>query len=134
MKLRNKIKRARSLGVRILEVGRELPRDAETFARLNKISDCWIRNKGKKELDFMIGELGAAEDQARRIFVAVQGEGSAAQWLGFITYVPVFGTQPGYLHDLTRRLPESPPGAMEPKPTSPPARTIARAAGIQASR
>lgn len=113
MKLRNKIKRARSLGVRVLEVGRELPRSAETFTRLNQISERWIRNKGKKELDFMIGELGAAEDEARRIFVAVLGEGSAAQWLGFITYVPVFGTQPGYLHDLTRRLPESPPGAME---------------------
>lgn len=121
MKLRNKIKRARSLGVRILEVGRELPRSAETFARLHQISDRWIRNKGKKELDFMIGELGGEPrtaanneiDQARRIFVAVHGEGSAARWLGFITYVPVFGSQPGYLHDLTRRVPDSPPGAME---------------------
>lgn len=129
MKLRNKIKRARSLGVRVLEVGRELPRSAETFAKLHEISERWIRKKGKKELDFMIGELGDEPrnelrneprneprneiDRARRIFVAVQGEGSAALWLGFITYVPVFGAQPGYLHDLTRRLPESPPGAME---------------------
>ena len=33
--------------------------------------------------------------------------------VGFITYVPVWGRTPGYLHDLTRRLPTAPPGAME---------------------
>jgi lysylphosphatidylglycerol synthetase-like protein (DUF2156 family) len=95
----------------VLEVGRELPRDAATFTRLNEISGLWIRNKGKKELDFMIGELGRPEEQLRRIFVVMDGESS--RWLGFITYVPVFGAQAGYLHDLTRRLPDAPPGSME---------------------
>jgi lysylphosphatidylglycerol synthetase-like protein (DUF2156 family) len=117
MKLRNKIKRARGIGVRILEVGRELPASAATFAALFEISDRWIKNKGKKELDFMIGELGGPEAQAgalgRRIFVAVLGEGAARRFLGFITYVPVFGERPGWLHDLTRRIPDSPPGTME---------------------
>lgn len=37
----------------------------------------------------------------------------ADKWVGFITYVPVYGQHPGYLHDLTRRLPDAPPGAME---------------------
>src|SRR5205809_7247412 len=32
---------------------------------------------------------------------------------GFITYVPVWGRTPGYLHDLTRRLPMAPAGTME---------------------
>jgi lysylphosphatidylglycerol synthetase-like protein (DUF2156 family) len=112
MKLRNKIKRARALGLRVLEVGRELPRDAATFRRLDEISARWLRDKGKKELDFMIGELGGPAELLRRIFVVVDGA-AAARWLGFITYVPVFGRHSGYLHDLTRRLPEAPPGTME---------------------
>lgn len=139
MKLRNKIGRARRLGLRVRELGRELPRSPASFAALQAISDRWLRRKGKKELDFMIGELGtlvteASDDRRRRIFVVEQAEPVAPSeavaplankyqhkkdhqfsnsWLGFITYVPVYGQHPGYLHDLTRRLPEAPPGAME---------------------
>lgn len=137
MKLRNKIARARRLGLVVREVGRDLPRDAATWAALHAISDRWLRRKGKKELDFMIGELGDLDDRQRRIFVVTQDPEAAdagpddsairprnglAQiprnripniWVGFITYVPVYGQHPGYLHDLTRRLPEAPPGAME---------------------
>jgi lysylphosphatidylglycerol synthetase-like protein (DUF2156 family) len=117
MKLRNKIRRARSLGVRILEVGKELPFSAPTFSALAAVSESWLRNKGKKELDFMIGELGGPEERARRIFVAVAGGDAASapvgRLLGFITYVPVFGERPGYLHDLTRRVPDAPPGTLE---------------------
>jgi lysylphosphatidylglycerol synthetase-like protein (DUF2156 family) len=110
MKLRNRIKRARDAGVRVLEVGCELPASAETFARLHAVSDAWIRAKKKKELDFMIGELGGPEHRARRVFVAV---GAREALLGFITYVPVWGARPGWLHDLTRRLPDAPNGIME---------------------
>lgn len=110
MKLRNKIKRARALGLVVCELGRELPRDPETFARLQRISDGWLRKKGKKELDFMIGELGDPADRQRRIFVAVDPRGELR---GFITYVPAWGSRPGYLHDLTRRAEDAPPGTME---------------------
>lgn len=113
MKLRNKIKRARSLGLRVIEVGapdHELPRDATTFARLQRISDGWLRKKGKKELDFMIGELGDPSDRQRRIFVALDAQSAPR---GFITYVPVWGERPGLLHDLTRRAEDAPPGTME---------------------
>lgn len=153
MKLRNKIARARRLGLRVLEVGRDLPRSVETYDALQAISGHWLRRKGKKELDFMIGELGLPEDRRRRIFVVTGPTSSCDQdhhlgpahspdrgpdpnrndcdtsgrndcdissrnelphtWIGFITYVPVYGQQPGYLHDLTRRLPDAPPGAME---------------------
>jgi len=41
--------------------------------------------------------------------IEVQGEGP----VGFITYVPVFGKRPGYLHDLTRKQPDAPTGTME---------------------
>jgi len=109
MRLRNKISRARKAGMRIVEVGRDVARDEATFARLRAVSDEWLRGKGK-ELDFMIGEIGAPEDALRRIFMALD---TAGRPVGFITYVPVWGRAPGYLHDLTRRLPTAPPGAME---------------------
>src|SRR4030095_2584219 len=75
MKLRNKIQRARKAGLRVVEVGDELPRDERTFATLHEISAAWLAEKGKKELDFMIGEIGRPEDEGRRIFVAVDGNG-----------------------------------------------------------
>lgn len=110
MQLRNKISRARKAGLRVVEVGRELPRNEETFAQLHAISAKWLEAKRRKELEFMVGEVGDHRDSRRRIFM-VQVGGDRA--MGFITYVPVWGKQPGYLHDLTRRLPTAPPGAME---------------------
>jgi lysylphosphatidylglycerol synthetase-like protein (DUF2156 family) len=110
MKLRNKIKRARAAALRVLEVGRELPADASTFAQLATISAAWLHDKKKKELDFMIGELGSPGDPQRRIFVVVDATDTP---VGFITYVPAWGARPGWLHDLTRRLPDAPVGAME---------------------
>jgi lysylphosphatidylglycerol synthetase-like protein (DUF2156 family) len=102
MKLRHKIKRAREAGLRIVELGRDWPLDAD---RLRAISDAWLDGKGK-ELDFLVGEL---HTDGRRIFgVVARGE-----LCGFITYVPAFAAQAGWLHDLTRRLPDAPAGAME---------------------
>jgi lysylphosphatidylglycerol synthetase-like protein (DUF2156 family) len=109
MKLRHKLKRAREAMLRVLELGRELPADAQALAQLAAISAAWLREKHKPELDFMVGELGAPSPQ-RRIFVVVD---PAQTILGFITYVPVWGERPGWLHDLTRRLPGAPAGAME---------------------
>ncbi|MFY9821354.1 MAG: DUF2156 domain-containing protein [Thermoanaerobaculia bacterium] len=110
MKLRNKIKRAREVGMYVCEVGREIPADETTFARIRGVSEAWLRGKKKKELDFMIGEIGGPEDRERRTFIVFDRE---HRTIGFITYVPVWGEAPGYLHDLTRRLPAAPPGAME---------------------
>jgi lysylphosphatidylglycerol synthetase-like protein (DUF2156 family) len=110
MKVRQKVKQARAVGLRVLEVGRDLPADEATFARLSAISDAWLKAKGKKELDFMIGELGCPDDSERRIFTVCDAGGEPQ---GFITYVPAWGRRPGYLHDLTRRLPGAPVGAME---------------------
>jgi len=109
MRLRNKIRRARKAGLRVAEVGCEVPRDERTFAELRAVSREWLRNKGR-ELEFMVGEIGAPEETMRRIFVAFDASHTI---VGFITYVPVWGEAPGYLHDLTRRLPTAPSGAME---------------------
>lgn len=108
--LRNKVKRARALGLTVAEVGRELPADDATFAQLHAISDAWLGEKKKKELDFMIGELGGPGHPDRRVFVVRDGAG---RMIAFITYVPAFGARRGWLHDLTRRLPDAPVGCME---------------------
>lgn len=109
MQLRNKVSRARKAGLRVAELGRELPRDESTFAQLRLVSAEWLRGKGK-ELDFMIGEIGGPDELSRRIFIVQDGPGEA---VGFITYVPAWGKNPGYLHDLTRRMPTASAGAME---------------------
>jgi lysylphosphatidylglycerol synthetase-like protein (DUF2156 family) len=105
MKVRQKVKQAITAGLHVREVD-----DDATFAELEAVSAAWLKAKGKKELDFMIGELGQPGDPERRIFAAVD---AAERVQGFITYVPVWGERPGYLHDLTRRLPEAPVGTME---------------------
>jgi lysylphosphatidylglycerol synthetase-like protein (DUF2156 family) len=110
MKVRQKIKQARAAGLRVFEVGRDWPAGAGTFEQLREVSAAWLRAKGKKELDFMVGELGEPGDPDRRIFVVTNG---VWRVLGFITYVPAWGARPGYLHDLTRRRPDAPVGAME---------------------
>lgn len=110
MKLRNKIKRAKGEGLIVQEVGRELPRSEATFSRLREISAAWLAEKGKKELEFMIGELGDESDALRRIFVVSDAQGQAQ---AFITYVPVWGERPGMLHDLTRKRPTAGVGAQE---------------------
>jgi hypothetical protein len=111
MQLRNKIQKARRLGLKVVELGKDVPRDATWFAKLDAISKLWLEHKGKRELDFMVGEIGGPEDHDRRIFLVLDG---AEKPIAFISYVPVWGNErPGYLHDLTRRIPDAPSGAME---------------------
>ena len=81
------------------------------YAKIGEISRLWLENKGKKELDFMVGEVGGPDDHDRRIFLVLDGSENP---VAFISYVPVWGSErPGYLHDLTRRIPDAPSGAME---------------------
>jgi phosphatidylglycerol lysyltransferase len=111
MQLRNKIQKARRLGLKVVELGGDVPRDATWFAKLDEISRLWLEAKGKKELDFMVGEIGGPDDNERRIFLVLDAED---QPIAFISYVPVWGSErPGYLHDLTRRVPDAPSGTME---------------------
>ncbi len=110
MKQRNKLRRAQRAGLKVMEIGRELPRTPASFDLLHQISDAWLAKKHKKELDFMIGEIGTPQDVRRRVFLVQDRVGKP---LGFITYVPAWCDKPGMLHDLTRRIPTAPPGAME---------------------
>jgi lysylphosphatidylglycerol synthetase-like protein (DUF2156 family) len=110
LKLRNRIQRARRAGVRVVELGRDLPASAAAWDGVQRVSRVWLRGKKGPELDFLIGELGRPGDSHRRIFLALDARGEP---LGFITYVPAWGARSGYLHDLTRRVPAAPPGVME---------------------
>jgi lysylphosphatidylglycerol synthetase-like protein (DUF2156 family) len=106
LKLRNKISRAQRAGLEVTEV------DADGYVdQIADIDARWLRSKGKhaKELAFLIGEIGGPWQKERRLFVGhLDGKP-----VGYISYSPVYGTRPGWLHDLTRRLPDCPPGVTE---------------------
>lgn len=106
MKLRNKISRARRSGLEVAEVPYE-----ECAAEIAAIDGAWLRSKGRhvKEIEFLVGELGGPVQHARRLMVGRQ-EGRV---IAYISYSPAYGSRPGWLHDLSRRLPEAPPGVME---------------------
>jgi lysylphosphatidylglycerol synthetase-like protein (DUF2156 family) len=106
MQLRNKISRARRAGVSVLEVAGAMPADLDDIDRV------WLRSKGRhvKELKLMVGERGGCAQAYRRLFVAQDDTGSV---LGYVCFSPVFGARSGWLHDLSRRRPDAPPGVLE---------------------
>lgn len=111
MKLRNKLKRARRLGVTVEELDPVQRVHPEVQEEFDHIDAEWLRGKGRfaKQLKFLVGERGGRGAALRRIFVA-RHEGRA---VGYVTYSPVFGEQLGWLYDLTRRAPGAPPGTIE---------------------
>lgn len=106
VKLRNKISRADRLGVEVVEAGLD-----GNEAALAAIDAKWLRSKGRftKELEFMVGEVGGPAQNLRRLFLArLDGRPIA-----YISFSPVHGEHEGWLHDLSRRMPDAPPGVME---------------------
>jgi len=107
MQLRNKVSRARRAGVSVVEadVGRLGP-------QLDEIDRVWLRSKGRhvKELKLMVGQRGGPAQPSRRLFAALDSAGSV---LAYVSFSPVYGTQSGWLHDLSRRRPDAPPGVLE---------------------
>lgn len=87
--LRNKIKKAAKSGMKVVELGKDVQLNSEWFAKLDMISARWIADKGKKELDFMVGELGDEANRDRRIFIVIDAD---QQPVAFISYVPVWGS------------------------------------------
>jgi lysylphosphatidylglycerol synthetase-like protein (DUF2156 family) len=112
MRLRNKISRARRAGIVVAEVGVDVEPSTSLESQLAAIDANWLRSKGRhiKELDFMVGERGGPAGYLRRLFVALAESGAP---IGYITFSPVYGRQSGWLHDLSRRTPDAPPGTME---------------------
>ncbi|MET7889748.1 DUF2156 domain-containing protein [Streptomyces mirabilis] len=111
VKVRNMVNRARREGVSVAEVPAEERDGAKVTTALDAVDAAWLRAKGRhvKELEFLIGERGGPGAPHRRLFTAVH-EGRT---VGYVSYSPVFGEHAGWLYDLTRRLPDAPPGTVE---------------------
>jgi lysylphosphatidylglycerol synthetase-like protein (DUF2156 family) len=106
MQLRNKISRAIRNGLTILEVDYDEWRDD-----IAQIDTEWLplKGEGARQLDYLVGQCGGPAQRYRRLFVGVI-DGKAA---GYILYSPVYGSRPGWMHDLSRRRPSISPGIME---------------------
>jgi lysylphosphatidylglycerol synthetase-like protein (DUF2156 family) len=111
VQLRNKVSRAGRAGVTVVEAGVEARRGS-LDERLCAIDAAWLRSKGRhvKELAFMVGERGGDADCRRRLFVATGPDGDP---LAYVSFSPVYGRHAGWLHDLSRRRPDAPPGSLE---------------------
>ncbi|MCX4595924.1 DUF2156 domain-containing protein [Streptomyces sp. NBC_01549] len=111
VKVRNMVNRARRERVSVAEVPAGERDGEDVTAALDAVDAAWLRAKGRhvKELEFLIGERGGPGAPHRRLFTAVH-EGRT---VGYVSYSPVFGQHAGWLYDLTRRLPDAPPGTVE---------------------
>jgi lysylphosphatidylglycerol synthetase-like protein (DUF2156 family) len=106
MQLRNKISRAFRNGLTVEEVDFADWRDA-----VRTVDEVWLSTKGDhaKPLEYLVGQTGGEMQAYRRLFVGlIDGE-----LAGYISYSPVYGSQAGWMHDLSRRQPERSPGIME---------------------
>jgi len=106
VRLRNKVSRAQRAGLLITEID-----PAGHAEAIRTIDAKWLRSKGRhvKELEFLVGELGGRAQQRRRLFLGtIEGTPTC-----YISYSPAYGSRPGWLHDLSRRVPDSPPGVLE---------------------
>jgi len=106
MQLRNKISRAFRAGLTVVESTVEEWQDA-----MRALDRRWLGSKGEAvpRLEFLVGQYGGAMQRHRRLFVGlIDGE-----LVGYISYSPVYGSRPGWMHDLSRRVPDNTPGLME---------------------
>ena len=55
-------------------------------------------------------QRGGSAQPSRRLFAALDETGTER---AYVSFTPVFGTQSGWLLDLSRRRPDAPPGALE---------------------
>ena len=107
MQLRNKVSRARRAGVSVIEADID-----QLGPQLDEIDRIWLRSKGRrvKELKLMVGQRGGPAQPSRRLFAALDEAGMV---LAYVSFSPVYGARSGWLHDLSRRRPDAPPGVLE---------------------
>ena len=107
MQLRNKVSRARRAGVSVVEADID-----QLGPQLDEIDRIWLRSKGRhvKELKLMVGQRGGPAQPSRRLFAALDEAGMV---LAYVSFSPVYGARSGWLHDLSRRRPDAPPGVLE---------------------
>ncbi|NEB75765.1 DUF2156 domain-containing protein [Streptomyces sp. SID14478] len=105
MQLRNKISRARRNGLVIQETPAQDWQEA-----IAAIDEAWLGSKGgAQQLEFLVGQIGGEAQPHRRLFTGtIDGKPVA-----YISYSPVHGSRAGWMHDLSRRIPDGSPGLME---------------------
>ncbi|MCK9902320.1 DUF2156 domain-containing protein [Frankia sp. Cpl3] len=106
MQLRNKISRALRNGLTVIEADLD-----DWHDEMRALDRVWLPSKGEnaRQLEYLVGQYGGPMQEHRRLFVGLV-EGRLA---GYISYSPVYGSRPGWMHDLSRRLPGNSPGIME---------------------
>jgi lysylphosphatidylglycerol synthetase-like protein (DUF2156 family) len=106
MQLRNKISRAGRAGLTVVESTVDEWCDA-----MRALDVAWLGSKGEnvRELEFLVGQYGGTMQRHRRLFVGIMD----GQLAGYVSYSPVYGSRPGWMHDLSRRIPDRTPGVME---------------------
>ncbi|MGV1008391.1 MAG: GNAT family N-acetyltransferase [Dermatophilaceae bacterium] len=108
--LRNKISRAQRAGVDV-ELTTASALSGPDRAAFDALDAQWLRAKGRfaRPLHTLVGELAGPGGAMRRLVVARLG----GEPVGYVSLSPVFGSRPGWLHDLSRRRADAPPGVME---------------------
>ncbi|MFE7384480.1 DUF2156 domain-containing protein [Streptomyces zhihengii] len=105
MQLRNKISRAHRNGLVIKEVTAD-----DWQGAIAAIDEAWLGSKGgAQQLEFLVGQIGGDPQTHRRLFAGTIDDVPVA----YISYSPVYGERAGWMHDLSRRVPEGSPGLME---------------------
>ncbi|HEX9338669.1 MAG TPA: DUF2156 domain-containing protein [Pseudonocardiaceae bacterium] len=106
MQLRNKISRALRNGLTVVEAGLD-----DWYDKMRALDQVWLPSKGEhaRPLEYLVGQYGGPMQEHRRLFVGILG----GQLAGYISYSPVYGGKPGWMHDLSRRIPGNSPGIME---------------------
>ncbi|MEU5658627.1 DUF2156 domain-containing protein [Streptomyces sp. NPDC047737] len=106
MQLRNKISRAFRNGLTVVEADYDAWQES-----IREIDQLWLplKGEGAKPLEYLVGQCGGPAQKHRRLFLGLV-DGAA---VGYVLYSPVYGGRPGWMHDLSRRRPESGPGIME---------------------
>lgn len=81
----------------------------DLYQQLEEVSQEWLRGKRLPELGFTLGSLASIENPAVRTYYAM---GVAGKVQGFVSWLPMYGTQ-GWALDLMRRRCDAMQGLME---------------------
>src|SRR6185295_15621138 len=103
--------KARRAGVVVSEHDPFAPDGEPLNAELRQISHEWLKEKGNRELGFVLGSLGLERPSAKRYFIARSNNG-AGRIEGFVVCEPIY-RRSGYYLDVTRRRSDAIRGTME---------------------
>jgi len=109
MKARQKVSRARRLGVTVREYKPTVQRERDTEAAIARVSREWLAGKKSAVLGFGVGSTDLDDPMDRRYFVAYDAEGTLCAYNVFLPY----DGGSGWLVDVTRRLKTAPTGVTE---------------------